>query len=471
VKELEWREECGVFGVFAPGKDVARLIYFGLFALQHRGQESAGLAVADGKSVLVYKELGLVNQVFNERNLASLKGHLAIGHVRYSTTGSPFWENAQPIYEESERGVIALAHNGNLLNTQKLRKELEARGHEFRSTSDTEVIAKLIAERDGKNIEEAIRETVHLLRGAYSLAILTEDKLIGVRDPYGIRPLSLGKLDNGYVIASETCALNIVGAEYVREIEPGEMVVIDENGLFSSQLFMESFPSLCIFEFIYFARPDSLLYGKNLYEARKEMGRLLAREAPALGDMVIPIPDSGTPAAVGYAEESGIPYSEGLIKNRYVGRTFIQPTQDIRQLGVKVKLNPLVDLIKGKRLVVVDDSIVRGNTSQKIVLMLKEAGAKEVHMRISSPPVKFPCFYGIDTANQDELIAARKSVEEIRRFVGADSLVYLSLKSLVKATGNPGNKFCRACLDGIYPIPVPREVKLTKFVLERDKGE
>ncbi len=373
MKELEWKEECGVFGVFAPGKDVSRLIYFGLFALQHRGQESAGLAVADGKSVLVYKELGLVNQVFNERNLASLKGHLAIGHVRYSTTGSSFWENAQPIYEESERGVIALAHNGNLLNTQKLRKELEARGHEFRSTSDTEVIAKLIAERDGNNIEEAIRETVHLLKGAYSLVILTEDKLIGVRDPYGIRPLSLGKLDNGYVIASETCALNIVGAEYVREIEPGEMVVIDENGLFSSQLFMENFPSLCIFEFIYFARPDSLLYGKNLYEARKEMGRLLAQEAPALGDMVIPIPDSGTPAAVGYAEESSIPYSEGLIKNRYVGRTFIQPTQDIRQLGVKVKLNPLVDLIKGKRLVVVDDSIVRGNTSQKIVLLLKEA--------------------------------------------------------------------------------------------------
>ena len=467
--ENSWREECGVFGVFAPGKEVSRLVYFGLFALQHRGQESAGIAVSNGKSILVYKELGLVNQVFNEQNLSSLKGHIAIGHVRYSTTGSPFWENAQPVYEESERGGIALAHNGNLLNTAALRKELEARGHEFRSTTDTEVIAKLVAERDGKNTEEAMRETVHLLKGAYSLVILTEDKLIGVRDPYGIRPLALGKLENGYVLASETCALNIIGAEYVREVEPGEMVVIDENGLFSSQLFTENFPSLCIFEFIYFARPDSYLYGKTLYEARKEMGRLLAREAPALADMVIPIPDSGTPASVGYAEESGIPFGEGLIKNRYVGRTFIQPTQDIRQLGVKVKLNPLVDLIKGKRLVVVDDSIVRGNTSRKIVQMLKEAGVKEVHMRVSSPPVKYPCFYGIDTADQDELIAAKKSVEEIRRFIGADSLVYLSLDSLVKATGNPPDRFCRACLDGIYPIPIPREVKLTKFILEKGK--
>ncbi len=467
--ENSWREECGVFGVFAPGKEVSRLVYFGLFALQHRGQESAGIAVSNGKSILVYKELGLVNQVFNEQNLSSLKGHIAIGHVRYSTTGSPFWENAQPVYEESERGGIALAHNVNLLNTAALRKELEARGHEFRSTTDTEVIAKLVAERDGKNTEEAMRETVHLLKGAYSLVILTEDKLIGVRDPYGIRPLALGKLENGYVLASETCALNIIGAEYVREVEPGEMVVIDENGLFSSQLFTENFPSLCIFEFIYFARPDSYLYGKTLYEARKEMGRLLAREAPALADMVIPIPDSGTPASVGYAEESGIPFGEGLIKNRYVGRTFIQPTQDIRQLGVKVKLNPLVDLIKGKRLVVVDDSIVRGNTSRKIVQMLKEAGVKEVHMRVSSPPVKYPCFYGIDTADQDELIAAKKSVEEIRRFIGADSLVYLSLDSLVKATGNPPDRFCRACLDGIYPIPIPREVKLTKFILEKGK--
>lgn len=464
-----WREECGIFGVFAPGKDVARLSYFGLFALQHRGQESAGIAVADGDSILVFKDLGLVNQVFNPKVLASLKGHLAIGHVRYSTTGSPFWENAQPVYETTKSGGLALAHNGNLLNTAQLRCQLEEKGETFRSTTDTEVIAKLVATIDTQQIEEAIREVAPVFKGAYSLVILTESQLIGVRDPYGIRPLALGKLDGGYVLASETCALDIIGAEYVREVEPGEMVIIDGHGVFSQQLFPTTQPSLCIFEFIYFARPDSSLYSKVLYEARKEMGRQLAKEAPALGDMVIPIPDSGTPAAVGYAEASGIPYGEGLIKNRYVGRTFIQPTQDIRQLGIKVKLNPLSDLIRGKKLVVVDDSIVRGNTSQKIMQMLKEAGAKEIHMRVSSPPVCSPCFYGIDTASRQELIASEKSVEEIRKFIGADSLVYLSLEALVKSTNSPRHLFCAACLDGSYPIAVPEDVKLSKFVLEKKK--
>lgn len=464
-----WREECGVFGVFAPGKDVARLSYFGLFALQHRGQESAGMAVANGDSILVFKDLGLVTQVFNPKMLASLKGHLAVGHVRYSTTGSPFWENAQPVYETTKSGGLALAHNGNLLNAASLRRQLEEKGETFRSTTDTEVIAKLIAKVDTLQIEEAIREVAPALKGAYSLVILTESQLIGVREPYGIRPLALGKLDGGYVLASETCALDIIGAEYVREVEPGEMVIIDEHGVFSQQIFPTTQPSLCIFEFIYFARPDSSLYGKVLYEARKEMGRQLAREAPALGDMVIPIPDSGTPAAVGYAEASGIPYGEGLIKNRYVGRTFIQPTQDIRQLGIKVKLNPLSALIRGKKLVVVDDSIVRGNTSQKIMQMLKEAGAKEIHMRVSSPPVYSPCFYGIDTASRQELIASEKSVEEIRKFIGADSLVYLSLEALVESTNSPRHLFCAACLDGNYPIAVPEDVKLSKFVLEEKK--
>lgn len=463
-----WREECGVFGVFAPNEDVARMVYFGLFALQHRGQESAGIAVADGQSLIVYKDLGLVNQVFNAQNLSSLKGSLAIGHVRYSTTGSPVWENAQPYYVASSRGSIAVAHNGNLLNAADLRDELLSQGIEFSSTSDTEVIAGLLAQKDGQELLEAVKETMKVIKGAYSLVIASESELFGVRDPYGIRPLVIGKLPSGgYVLASETCALDIVGAEYVRDVEPGEVVQINEDGLFSYQARPVIKPSLCIFEFIYFARPDSYLYNRSLYEARKRMGAYLAEEAPASADVVLPVPDSGTPAAIGYAERSGIPFGEGLIKNRYVGRTFIQPTDSLRQLGVKMKLNPMKDVIKGKRLVVVDDSIVRGTTSRKIVKMLREAGAKEVHFRVSSPPVKFPCFYGIDTATMSELIASDKEIEEVRKYIGADSLAYLSLESLIASSGSPGEFFCAACLDGNYPIPIPEKVKLGKLLLER----
>lgn len=465
---FSWREECGVFGVFAPGEDVAKMTYFGLFALQHRGQESAGIGVADGQSLIVYKDLGLVNQVFNAQNLSSLKGYLAVGHVRYSTTGSPIWENAQPYYVATSHGSIAVAHNGNLLNTADLRNELIAQGIEFSSTSDTEVIANLIAKKDGHDIIEALKETMKLIRGAYSLIIASEKELFGVRDSYGIRPLVIGRLPSGgYVLASETCALDIVGADYVRDVEPGEIVQINNDGLFSHQVMPIIKPSLCIFEFIYFARPDSLLYGRNLYQARKEMGAKLAEEAPASADVILPVPDSGTPAAIGFAEHSGIPFGEGLIKNRYVGRTFIQPTDSLRQLGVKMKLNPMKDVIKGKRLVVVDDSIVRGTTSRKIVKMLREAGAKEVHFRVSSPPVRFPCFYGIDTATLAELIASDKEVEEVRKYIGADTLAYLSLESLVASTEKSGEFFCSACLDGKYPIPIPEKVKLGKLLLER----
>ncbi len=466
--DWSWREECGVFGVFAPGEDVARITYFGLFALQHRGQESAGIGVADGQSLIIYKDLGLVNQVFNAQNLSSLKGYLAIGHVRYSTTGSPVWENAQPHYVPTPKGSIAVAHNGNLLNTADLRNQLIAQGVDFSSTSDTEVIANLIAQKGSSNLIEAIRETMKTIRGAYSLVIASEKEIFGVRDPYGIRPLVIGKLSsNGYVLASESCALDIVGADYVRDVEPGEIVQINSDGLFSHQGMPIIKASLCICEFIYFARPDSLLYNRILYEARREMGVKLAEEAPVLADVVLPVPDSGTPAAIGFAERSGTPFGEGLIKNRYVGRTFIQPTDSLRRLGVKMKLNPMKDVIKGKRLVVVDDSIVRGTTSRKIVKMLREAGAKEVHFRVSSPPVRFPCFYGIDTATLAELIASDKEIEEIRKYIGADTLAYLSLESLIASTGKSGEFFCSACLDGKYPIPIPEKVKLDKLLLER----
>ncbi len=465
---FSWREECGVFGVFAHGEDVAKMVYFGLFALQHRGQESAGIGVADGQSLIVYKDLGLVNQVFNAQNLSSLKGHLAVGHVRYSTTGSPIWENAQPYCVATANGSIAVAHNGNLLNTAELREELLKQGVEFSSTSDTEVIANLLARQSSDNLIDAFKQTMKAIKGAYSLVIASEKELYGVRDPYGIRPLVIGKLPSGgYALASETCALDIVGAEFVRDVEPGEVVQINGDGLFSYQVMPQIKPSLCIFEFIYFARPDSYLYNRNLYEARKAMGVKLAEEAPAPGDVVLPVPDSGTPAAVGFAEHSGIPFGEGLIKNRYVGRTFIQPTDSLRQLGVKMKLNPMKDAIKGKRLVVVDDSIVRGTTSRKIVQMLRETGAKEVHFRVSSPPVRFPCFYGIDTASKMELIASDKEIEDVRKYIGADSLAYLSLEGLVASTGCPAEFFCAACLDGQYPIPIPEKVKLGKLLLEK----
>ena len=463
---FEIRESCGVFGIYVHGDDVAKLTYYALYALQHRGQESAGIVVSDGKESLLLKDLGMVSQVFSERDLLNLKGHLAIGHVRYSTTGSTLWENSQPIEVPRKGGSVFVAHNGNLINTVELRDELKKEGVRFRTTSDTEVIAVLLSRSSAPDIADAVKEVMPRLVGAYSLAIMTEDAVIGVRDSYGIRPLCVGKYMDGHAIASESCGLDIIGAEYMREIEPGEIAVLDEDGLRFERATEPRKPSLCIFEFIYFARPDSIMYDTYLYHARKHMGMSLADEAPVEADVVMPIPDTGVPAAIGYSQASGVTFGEGLIKNRYVGRTFIQPPQAIRQLGVCLKLNPLARDIKGKRLVVVDDSIVRGNTTKEIVKMLRDTGAEEVHMRISSPPDKYPCFYGIDTAIRKELIASTRSVEEIRRFIGADTLHYLSMDNLVDATRRPREEFCLACFDGKYPVPVPDDVKMAKCRLE-----
>ena len=409
--------------------------------------------------------MGLVSQVFNETSFGTLQGDCALGHVRYSTTGSTYWENAQPVYEITPRGPLAVAHNGNLVNTDELREDLTAKGATFTSTTDTEVIAVLLNRSNAPTTSDAIAETFPKMKGAYSLVILTEEGLFGARDPYGIRPLCIGRKNGAWFLASETAALDVVGAKFVREVEPGELVHIDSGGLHARR-FAEAKPSLCIFEFIYFARPDSVLYDRLLYDARKEMGMHLAEEAPVEADIVIPVPDSGVPAAIGFAERSGIPFGEGLIKNRYIGRTFIQPTQSIRQLGVRLKLNPLTPVISGKRLVVVDDSIVRGTTSRKIVEILKEAGAAEVHMRVSSPPISCPCFYGIDTAVRSELIASRLAVPEVRDFLGADSLHHLSMDNLVKSCRSAKSGFCTACFDGSYPMEVPDDVKMSKFRLE-----
>jgi len=464
-------EACGVFGVYAPGHDVSKLTYFGLHALQHRGQESAGIAVGDGDTIITYKDMGLVPQVFNEKNLACLIGDVAIGHTRYSTTGSSHWENAQPIYKAFREGGIALAHNGNLTNTKELRTMLSKNGQRFRSTSDSEVIASLIASFADKGIEGAIIETMKQLEGAYSVAIMTESQLFAIRDPYGIRPFAIGKLGKNFAVASESCALNIIDADYMRDVNPGELVIIDENGLRSVQAVEPKKLSLCIFEFIYFARPDTRLFDRLLYSARETMGVELAKEAPADADLVIGVPDSGVPAAIGYSQQSGLPYREGLVKNRYIGRTFIQPTQTVRQAGIKLKLNPLCEVIRDKRIVVVDDSIVRGNTSKKLVEMLRGVGAREVHMRVSSPPTKWPCFYGIDTADRGQLIAANNEIEEIRQFIGADSLGYLSIEGLVKSTENVRENFCLACFDGVYPIDVPDDLKITKMMLEEEESK
>ena len=459
------QEECGIFGVYAPGEEVGRVTYFGLYALQHRGQESAGIAVSSGDGIFVIKDMGLVSQVFNENSFSTLQGDYAIGHVRYSTTGSTYWENAQPIYEVTPRGPIALAHNGNLINTDELRDWVAGLGFRFTSTTDTEVIASLLSRCDAPQTSDAIAEMFPKMRGAYSVIVLTEEGLFGVRDPHGIRPLCIGKKNEDWYLASETAALDVVGARFLREVEPGELVHIDAGGLHSRR-FAEARPSLCIFEFIYFARPDSVLYDRVLYDARKEMGMHLAEEAPVEADIVIPVPDSGVPAAIGFAERSGIPFGEGLIKNRYIGRTFIQPSQSIRQLGVRLKLNPLARAIAGKRLVVVDDSIVRGTTSRKIVEILKDAGAAEIHMRVSSPPISCPCFYGIDTADRSELIASTMSVEEIREFLGADTLHYLSMDNLVRSCMSPRDKFCTACFDGHYLFGAQDELKMSKYRLE-----
>ena len=461
-------EECGVFGVYAPGEDVARLAYFGLFALQHRGQESAGIAVSDGAQVKWFKEMGLVTQIFDERTLSQLQGDIAIGHTRYSTTGSSILRNAQPLHCAWGDGTVAVAHNGNLINTEELRAELEAEGIAFDTTNDSEVIARLIATQQDKTLEDAVAHTMGRLQGAYSVVILTENTLIGIRDPYGNRPLSLGLLGNKhYVIASETCALATVGAQYVREVEPGEMIILDKQGMRTRQAQPMVRNATCLLEFIYFARPDSMIYGRGLHNARRRMGHELAREHPVPeADMVMPIPDTGTPAAIGFAEASGIPYGEGVVKNRYIQRTFIQPDQRMREAGVRMKLMPIKESLAGKRVVMVDDSIVRGTTTGQIVKLLFDAGAAEVHVRITAPPVKYPCFYGIDMANQKDLVAAHHSVEEIRELIGATSLGYLSQAGVTRAIGIHKDKFCRACFDGHYPIEIPPHVKASKFALE-----
>jgi amidophosphoribosyltransferase len=463
-------EACGVFAVYAPGEDVARLTYYGLHALQHRGQESAGIAVGDNETVTVTKNLGLVSRVFKESDLDSLTGDVAIGHTRYSTTGSSTsWENAQPHLSAIGHQVIALAHNGNLVNTLELRDALRIQGIRFRSTTDSEVMTTLVGyfTQRHNHIREGIRETMRLIHGAYAAVMTTEDAVYAFRDPQGVRPLVLGKLDErGWIVASETCALDIVGAEFVRDIGPGEMVKISKDGVEAEQAVPAEKNSLCMFEFVYFARPDSEMCDCSLYEARRRMGAALAGESPVEADMVMGVPDSGVPAAVGFAQASGVPYGEGLAKNRYVGRTFISPSQTIRQQGIKLKLNPLKHAIKGKRLIVVDDSIVRGNTTKKLVALLREAGAAEVHMRITSPPVKWPCFYGIDTDTQEQLIASHMSVEGIREHIGADSLAYLSLPAMVEATGACAEEFCLACFNGEYPIEIPEAVKAGKLALE-----
>jgi amidophosphoribosyltransferase len=463
-------EACGVFGVYAPGEQVGRLIYFGLHALQHRGQESAGIAVADGHTMTLRKELGLVPQVFKESDLATLDGHIGVGHTRYSTTGSSTsWENAQPMLSSIGPNTIALAHNGNLVNTLELREGLKGHGIKFRSTTDSEVMATLINHftQEHNSMRGGIRESMRLIRGAYSVVMISEEALYAFRDPYGVRPLVLGKLgDRGWVVSSETCGLDIIGAEYVRELQPGELIKVSDSGLESEQAVPPERPSLCIFEFIYFARPDSVLYDCTLYEARQRMGAAIARSAPVDADLVIGVPDSGTPAATGYAMEAGIPFGEGLAKNRYIGRTFISPSQTLRQQGIRLKLNPMRHALEGKRIVVVDDSIVRGNTTRKLVALLREAGATEVHMRITSPPVRWPCFYGIDTDTQEQLIASASSVEEIRDHIGADSLAYLSVDDMVASTMSPADTFCAACFTGEYPIEIPETVRRGKMALE-----
>lgn len=466
-------EACGVFGTVAPGREVSRLAFFALFALQHRGQESAGIAVDDDGHLTAIKDMGLVSQVFKEQTLQSLSGQAAIGHVRYSTTGSTRWANAQPVCLNRNGHTLALAHNGNIVNTAELREIMGPQGIKLTTTSDSELLAALIATNPAKDIRDAVAESIPRIKGAFSVVLLSQGVVVGFRDPWGVRPLCVGKLEEGnYVLASETCALDILGAEFVQEVKPGQMAVITEGSLELRQVVEpKARQGFCIFEYIYFARPDSVIDGLNVSLARNRMGEELARESLVEADMVIPIPDTGTPAAIGYARASGIPYGEGLIKNRYVGRTFIQPDQNLRQHGIRVKLNPLTEAIKGKSLVVVDDSIVRGNTTKKLVKMLYESGATEVHLRISSPPITSSCFYGIDTSTSTELIASEKTVEEIRKQVGADSLEYISLKGLQRAVGRPAEHFCRACFTGKYPIDIPESLKMSKHRFEQVEQE
>ena len=456
-------ESCGVFGVYAPGVDVARLTFFALFALQHRGQESAGIATTDGRTLQVHAKMGLVSQAFSEDSLSQLSGNFAIGHNRYSTRGSSRASNVQPIIVGKGSNTIAIAHNGNIINAEHLYQELSDQGYTFRSTTDTEVIANLILSSTEENWVDRIRYAMRRLQGAYSLTLMTNHTLFGVRDPFGVRPLCLGTVDGGWVIASESCALDHIGANFIREIEPGEIVAITENGV-DSYREEAGKKAICIFEYIYFARPDSVINSRLLYPARQAMGEGLAQEHPVDADLVMGVPDSATAAGIGYSRRSGISLGEGLLKNRYAGRTFIEPDQRIRDLGVKLKFNPLPQMLDGKRLVVIDDSIVRGTTTPQVVKLLRRAGAKEVHMRICAPPIRYPCFFGVDMATRWELIAAQKTIPEIRDFIGADTLGYLSIDGLIKAVALPREIFCLACFTGEYPVPV--QLEMDKLALE-----
>ena len=473
------KDACGVFGVWAPGEDVAKLTYYGLYAIQHRGQESAGIATSNGKRINVYKDMGLVSQVFDEATLSSMPGDHAIGHARYSTTGASHWANAQPTLGTTPHGTLCLAHNGNLTNSADLYDRLLAKNGgkppafgelAQGNTTDTALVTALLAEHDFASLEEAVLDLLPTLRGAFCLTFMDETTLYAARDPQGVRPLVLGRLERGWVVASETAALDIVGASFVREVEPGELIIIDEDGL-RSQRFAPAQPAGCVFEFVYLARPDTTISGRSVYESRVEMGRQLAREHPVEADLVMPTPESGVPAAIGYAEQSGIPFGNGLVKNAYVGRTFIQPSQTIRQLGIRLKLNPLKSVVAGKRLIVIDDSIVRGNTQRALVRMLREAGAKEVHVRISSPPVKWPCFYGIDFASRAELIANGLSVNEIAASLGADSLGFISQDGMMAATEQPTRNMCTACFTGNYPIELPAEERRGKSLFDASESK
>jgi len=471
------QDQCGVFGVWAPGEEVAKLAFFGLYSLQHRGQESAGIATSDGEKILVYKDMGLVSQVFSESALESMQGHIAIGHNRYSTTGASSWRNAQPTLGRTSSGTVALAHNGNLTNTADLLDLLKARYPDQSSneitggnTTDTAVLTALMAGDLDHTLEATALELLPRVKGAFCLAFMDETTLYAARDPQGVRPLVLGRLERGWVVASETAALDIVGASFVREVEPGELIAIDENGLRSTR-FAETKRAGCVFEYVYLARPDTTINGRVVYDSRVEMGRQLAREYAVEADLVIPTPESGTPAAIGYSQESGIPFGHGLVKNAYVGRTFIQPSQTIRQRGIRLKLNPLKEVIRGKRIVVVDDSIVRGNTQRALVQMLREAGAAEIHIRISSPPITWPCFYGIDFATRAELVATGLAVEDVCKSIGADSLGYISKDGMIAATHQKESELCTACFTGVYPIELPTADRLGKNLLERTDAE
>lgn len=466
------KEECGVLGIYTPNADAARIAFFALFALQHRGQESAGIAASDGTQVWMHKDMGLVSQVFNEAVLAELPGHMAVGHTRYSTTGSSTRQNAQPISCQSLVGEIAVAHNGNLINAREVRAEMEAEGVSFDSTSDSEVIARLLVHYLKRHSpEHAVSATMRRIKGAYSCTVVTPKMLLGFRDPNGVRPLVIGKVQDGFMFASETCAFGPVGGEPEHELGPGEMAIVDEKGLRLAQAVPAGRPAMCLFEFIYFARPDSKMYGTLLYSARERMGENLAIEHPAEADVVVPVPDSGIPAALGFSRVSGIPFQEGMVKSRYIHRTFIQPDQRLRESGVRMKLTPLIEHIEGKRIVLVDDSIVRATTTGQIVKLMFESGAKEVHVRITAPPIQWPCFYGIDMCSRKELAAAKWTIDQIREHIGATSLGYLSIKGTVAAVGAEEGRFCLACFNGDYPIPVPPDIERDPFATTRKMGE